>query len=212
MKRLVLIVLGMFFVSCDRHESRSGEEKRQRPWIETKEVDWNEIQFGGEGSAQWSDGVLHLEAGVELTGVKFSGELPEMPYELELDARKELGSDFFCGLTFPVSSKEECLTLIIGGWGGGTVGVSSIDGMDASENETTTYGNFEEGRWYAVRVVVETGKLSAFIDGKQVVDVATEGRKLGLRPGVIEYCAPMGIAAWQTEAKVRKVRWRSLAD
>ena len=48
------------------------------------------------------------------------------------------------------------------------------------------------------------GRLSAFIDGKQVVDVTTEGRKLGLRPGVIEYCAPMGIAAWQTEAKVRK--------
>jgi hypothetical protein len=129
-----------------------------------------------------------------------------------LEALKEVGSDFFCGLTFPVSSKEECLTFIVGGWGGGTVGVSSIDGMDASENETTTYGNFEEGRWYAIRLLVEEGRLSAFIDGKQVVDVATEGRKLGLRPGVIEYCAPMGIAAWQTEAKVRKLRWRSVAD
>ena len=51
----------------------------QSLWIETREVDWNEIQFGGEGSAQWSDGVLHLEAGVELTGTQFSGELPEMP-------------------------------------------------------------------------------------------------------------------------------------
>jgi len=45
-----------------------------------------------------------------------------------------------------------------------------------------------------------------------VVDLATEGRKLGLRPGVIEYCAPLGLAAWQTAAEVRKLRWRSLAD
>ena len=27
--------------------------------------------------------------------------------------------------------------LIVGGWGGTVVGLSSIDGMDASENETT---------------------------------------------------------------------------
>ena len=106
-------------MSCDRQESMSSEKTGDIPWIEAKEGDWNEIQFGGEGSAQWSDGVLHLEAGVELTGSKFSGELPEMPYELELEALKEVGSDFFCGLTFPVSSKEECLTFIVGGWGGG---------------------------------------------------------------------------------------------
>ena len=212
MKTAVYILAGMFFVSCDRHESMPSEEMGQLPWVEAKGVDWNEIQFGGEGTAQWSDGELHLEAGVELTGSQFSGQLPEMPYELELEALKEVGSDFFCGLTFPVSSKDECLTFIVGGWGGGTVGISSIDGMDASENETTTYGNFKEGQWYAIRLVVEKGRLSAFIDGKQVVDVATEGRKLGLRAGVIEYCAPMGIAAWQTEAKVRKLRWRSLAD
>ncbi len=220
MKIAVLILAGFFLVGCDCQTPKSylsgsdtGQSAaKERPWTETKESDWTEIQFGGEGSAQWSDGVLHLEGGVELTGTQFSGQLPRMPYELELDARKVAGSDFFCGLTFPVSSKDECLTFVIGGWGGGTVGISSIDGMDASENETTTYGNFEEGRWYAIRVVVEEEKLSAFIDGKQVVDVATKGRKLGLRPGVIEYCAPMGIAAWQTESEVKNFRWRSLAD
>ena len=220
MKIVVLTFAGFVLVGCDCQTpkpSLTGSDTgqsvaKEHPWIETKASDWNEIQFGGEGSAQWTDGVLHLEGGVELTGTQFSGELPRMPYELELDARKVAGSDFFCGLTFPVSSKDECLTFVIGGWGGGTVGISSIDGMDASENETTTYGNFEEGRWYAIRVVVEEGKLSAFINGKQVVDVATKGRKLALRPGVIEYCAPMGIAAWQTESEVKNYRWRSLAD
>jgi len=220
MKVVVLALAGISLVGCDCQKTTASlaggdtpdADARELRWIVPQEADWNEIQFGGEGSAQWSNGLLHLEAGVELTGTQFSGDLPEMPYELELDARKVAGSDFFCGLTFPVSSKDECLTFIIGGWGGGTVGISSIDGMDASENETTTYGNFEDGRWYAVRVVVEKGKLSAFIDGKQVVNVATEGRKLGLRPGVIEYCAPMGIAAWQTESEVKNLRWRSLAD
>jgi len=220
MKVAVLALAGISLVGCDCQKTTASlaggdtpnVDVRELRWIVPKEADWNEIQFGGEGSAQWSNGLLHLEAGVELTGTQFSGDLPEMPYELELDARKVAGSDFFCGFTFPVSSKDECLTFIIGGWGGGTVGISSIDGMDASENETTTYGNFEDGRWYAVRVVVEKGKLSAFIDGKQVVNVATEGRKLGLRPGVIEYCAPMGIAAWQTESEVKNFRWRSLAD
>ncbi len=217
---MVLALAGISLVGCDCQKTTASlaggdtpdADARELRWIVPQEADWNEIQFGGEGSAQWSNGLLHLEAGVELTGTQFSGDLPEMPYELELDARKLAGSDFFCGFTFPVSSKDECLTFIIGGWGGGTVGISSIDGMDASENETTTYGNFEDGRWYAVRVVVEKGKLSAFIDGKQVVNVATEGRKLGLRPGVIEYCAPMGIAAWQTESEVKNLRWRSLAD
>ena len=217
---MVLALAGISLVGCDCQKTTASlaggdtpdADARELRWIVPQEADWNEIQFGGEGSAQWSNGLLHLEAGVELTGTQFSGDLPEMPYELELDARKVAGSDFFCGFTFPVSSKDECLTFIIGGWGGGTVGISSIDGMDASENETTTYGNFEDGRWYAVRVVVEKGKLSAFIDGKQVVNVATEGRKLGLRPGVIEYCAPMGIAAWQTESEVKNLRWRSLAD
>jgi hypothetical protein len=57
-------------------------------WNTTAAQDWKEIQFGGEGSAQWRDGVLSLDAGVELTGTHFVGEdLPSMPYELELVAR-----------------------------------------------------------------------------------------------------------------------------
>ena len=155
---------------------------------------------------------MHLDAGAALTGTQFSGPLPQMPYVLEVEARKMGGADFFCGLTFPVSSAEECLTFILGGWGGGTVGISSVDGLDASRNETTTYREFDVEQWYAIRVVVEKGRISAFIDGEQVVDLATEGRKLGLRAGVIEGCAPLGLAAWQTEAELRNIRWRSQAD
>ena len=60
---------------------------------------------------------------------------PKVDYEVNLDAKRVAGNDFFCGITFPVG-KRFC-SLIVGGWGGATVGLSSIDGKDAAENETT---------------------------------------------------------------------------
>lgn len=214
MKSLSVMLLAVFVMSCDRPQESEEfvEEVVEFPWVEPGFQDWNELRFGGEGSAQWIDGVLSLDAGAALTGTRYGGTLPKMPYELVLEARKMSGADFFCGLTFPVSSPEECVTLIVGGWGGGTIGISSIDGLDASENETTSYGFFESKKWYAIRVLVEEGRLSAYIDGEQRVDLLTKGRKLGLRSGVIESCAPLGLAAWQTAAEIRALRWRSLAD
>ncbi len=212
--RLFSCLLPFLLLSCDESAPEAGgAASGDTEWTELAGDDWKTIVFGGEGLMRWQDGVLSLDAGVELTGARYEGEnLPKLPYELELEARKVAGSDFFCGLTFPVSSPDECVTLIVGGWGGGTVGISSIDGLDASENETTTYGNFEQDRWYAIRVLVEEGRLQAFLDGERIVEVATEGRRLGLRPGVIESCAPLGVAAWQTASEIREIRWRSLAD
>jgi len=188
------------------------ECKTEAPWVDLDPEKWKPLSFGGEGAVAWDDGVLHLDAGAEMTGAVFEGDLPEIPYEIELQARKVTGSDFFCGLTFPVRSEEECVSLIVGGWGGGTVGISSIDDQDASSNETTTYHNFEKGRWYAIRLRVEEGGIEVFIDGEQVVDLEIAGKQLGLRQGVIELCAPLGFAAWQTESEVRVFRWRSLRD
>lgn len=214
--RWILICLPLVLWSCDEKGPApevAAPSPGEKKWTELAGEDWKTITFGGEGMIRWQDRVLSLDAGVELTGAKYGGEnLPAMPYELELEARKVTGSDFFCGLTFPVSSPDECVTLIVGGWGGGTVGISSIDGLDASENETTTYGNFEQNQWYAIRVVVEEGRMQAFLDGEKIVDLPTSGRKLGLRPGVIETCAPLGVAAWQTASEIRGIRWRSLAD
>ena len=44
------------------------------------------------------------------------------------------GGDFFATLTFPVD--DSFCTFVTGGWGGDIVGLSSIDGWDASDNET----------------------------------------------------------------------------
>jgi hypothetical protein len=181
-------------------------------WVVPEESDWAAVQFGGDGSAAWNEGELHLDLGAELTGILYQGELPTLPYELELETRRLNGSDFFCGLTFPVGSADECLTLVVGGWGGGTVGISSIDGKDASQNETTFYRNFEDDQWYAIKLRVFKERIEVEMDGEKVIDLPTEGKELGLRPGMIELCAPMGLAAWQTEAEFRNLRWRSLVD
>lgn len=215
MKRVLKnLVLGLGLAilnSCGRDEP-AKEESPEAVWTESIDKKWVEVAFGGEGFARCENGVISLDAGAELSGMRYEGEIPTMPYELELEARKVAGQDFFCGLTFPVSSEKECLTFIVGGWGGGTVGISSIDGLDASQNETTTYANFDDDRWYRISVRVEEGKIQAAIDGKTVAEVATAGRELGLRAGMIEYCAPLGLASWQTAAEIRGVRWRTIRD
>src|SRR5262249_39791253 len=95
---------------------------------------WKATVFGGEGKVAVEKGQIILQRGAPLTGITWAGgppELPRMSYEVSLDAMKVDGSDFFCGLTFPVGP-DPC-SFIVGGWGGGVVGLSSLDGMDASE-------------------------------------------------------------------------------
>jgi len=101
-------------------------------------------------------------------------------------------------------------SLILGGWGGSLVGISSLNGMDASENESMKFVQFENGKWNAVRLRVTEKKLQVWIGEDKVVDVVTEGRKISLRPGEIERCAPLGIAAWQTTGMVRGIKVRRL--
>ena len=68
-----------------------------------------------------------------------------------------MGSDFFCGLTFPY--KETHATLILGGWGGSLIGISSLDDFDASENETGDAYIFEDNHWYDVRLKAQIQNL-----------------------------------------------------
>jgi len=169
-----------------------------------------------EGAAElgWHDKtrVMQIGIGTDLNGVRWTGPMPVTPYAVELEARRISGSDFFCGLTFPVRTGTESVSLIVGGWGGNLVGISSIEGMDASENSTASQQVFEQQKWYRIRVEVRAEHLQAWIDDKQVVDAHTEEQKLSLRSGPIEECAPFGLATWLTEAELRGVRWRKLGD
>jgi hypothetical protein len=169
---------------------------------------WKVTDFAGHGGVTIEDGTLRLGTGVMLTGIVYTNPVPKVDYEVEFEAMKIDGYDFFCGLTFPV--KESHCSLIVGGWGGGLVGLSSIDDYDASENETTKFMGFEKNRWYRIRLRVSEPKIEAWIDDESVVDVSIVGRKIGLRAGEIEMSVPFGIAAWQTSTALRNLRLRAV--
>lgn len=169
---------------------------------------WQITDFAGRGDVKVENGNLVLESGI-MTGVNWTNAaaLPRVNYEVALDAMRVEGSDFFCGLTFPVGPNP--CSLIVGGWGGGVVGLSNIDSQDAANNDTTKYMNFDNGRWFAIRVRVTATNISAWIDGDRVVDADTEGRSISIRPEV-EASQPLGIASWSTTAAIRNVRLRRL--
>ncbi len=168
---------------------------------------WKITRFGGEGEVKVEAGRIVLDYGNSLTGITYTRAFPKTNYEIELEASRLAGTDFFCALTFPVADSHA--SLILGGWGGTVVGISSIDGQDASENETTQYQRFEEKRWYHVRVRVTPKKIQVWLDKKPIIDQSIEGRKIGTRPEV-DLSKPLGIATWETRGAVRKIRYRRL--
>lgn|GEM_PF-283296 len=174
--------------------------------------EWRKTQFGGEGDVFINeDGNLEFGFGAIMTGVHWGGEVPRTSnYEIELDAMKLDGNDFFCALTFPVG--ESFATFVVGGWGGGVVGISCVDDLNASENETMNIEGFENDRWYKIRVRVTDAQLSAWIDDTQMVDLPLEGRKISLLPGDIELSVPVGIASFITRAQYRNITWRNLPE
>jgi len=169
---------------------------------------WKETDFAGRGPVKVSDGKLILETGL-MTGVTWTNaaDLPRINYEIALDAMRVAGSDFFCALTFPV--KEDPCSFIVGGWGGGVVGLSSLDGQDAANNDTTRYMSFDNGKWYALRLRVTETNLQCWIDADKVVDVETKDRRISIRSEV-EDSRPLGIASWSTKAALRNIRLRKL--
>lgn len=194
-----MVLCGLAAAGC----RKVGTPVEAQPWIEMR-GQWEGMSGGEIDTGE----PLCIGWGETLTAVRWKGAPPTPPFELELMAKRINGTDFFCAVTFPARSPEECVTLVVGGWGGGTVGISSINGKDASENETTSYRSFQSDVWYEIRVIVKGGRITAWIDGEKVVDMDTAGKKLSLREGPISECAPFGLATWQTTGLIRNVRWR----
>jgi hypothetical protein len=170
---------------------------------------WKITDFGGQGNVYVKDGSIYLEMGNYMTGITWTGPLVRMNYEISLDAMRVAGSDFFCGLTFPVGDRP--CTLILGGWGGQLCGLSSIDHFDASENETTQFIPFEKGRWYHVVLRVTPDRIEAWLDNEQIVYLDTTGRDIDIRIEV-ELSQPLGIATWMTTGAVRNIKLKRLEN
>ena len=179
------------------------------PWValfDGQSLDgWQATNFGGEGPVVVVDGALELDFGSPLTGLTWTGTAPDGDYDLEVVAARVDGTDFFCGLTFPV--RDAHLTLVLGGWGGSLCGLSSLDGEDAANNDSQRLFRFENGRDYRVQVRVRRDVVDVLLDDAPFLHVPIAGRTLSLRPEV-ELNRPLGIASFSTRSRVRTLRWR----
>ncbi len=170
--------------------------------------DWKAANYYGAGKVTVRDGAIILQRGKVMSGVVCTrGDFPKIDYELTFEAKKIEGNDFFCTTTFPVGASF--CSFVVGGWGGTTVGLSNIDYMDASENQTSTSKEFQANRWYRVRLRVSMHRIEAWIDDDKLVDQDTTEHKISIR---IECnaCKPLGIATYKTTGAVRNIRFRRL--
>lgn len=179
-----------------------------RPLFDGKSLaGWKETPFIAKGKVTIQDGSITLGTGF-MTGINWTKDFPKANYEVRYEAARIQGNDFFAALTFPVHDSN--CTWIVGGWGGMLVGLSSLDTMDASENETTVMHLFNRGQWYSLRLRVTDEQIDAWIDDEQVISVNIVGREVSLRPGEIEKSVPLGFASFGTTGTLRKIEYRLL--
>ena len=170
---------------------------------------WDVVRSGGEGEPYVKNGTLVLPMAVSgtSTGVYWVGDsLPVNNYAIYYEARRVEGNDIFGGLSFPYG--DTFATLIIGGWGGIVSGLSSIDGYDASENETTKHIYFKDNQWYAVQLRVTADSIRAVVDTVRVVDLATAGKRIHLRGGTS--AASLTLTSYRSTGEIRNLRIKRL--
>lgn len=209
---LVTTVVLVFSIVINRTQ---GEEKK--PAAKPKKIvlfdgktlkGWKKTNFGGEGEVKVQKGTIFMEFGSSLTGITSTRkDLPTTNYELSYEAMRLDGFDFFAAATFPVGKSH--VTLVNGGWGGSVTGISSLDGFDASENETGTFFDYKDNKWYKFRIRITGEKMQCFVDDKKVIDVEYKDRTVGTRIEA-DLSKPLGFATWETKGAVRKIEIRML--
>jgi hypothetical protein len=203
-----LLLLGSLPATAQAQGAKPAEPAGQALFDGKTLTNWQITKFSGEGAVAVENGQIVMDAGRPLTGITWAGpELPTTNYEITLQAMRVEGRDFFAGVTFPVA--DSFCSLILGGWGGTVIGLSSINGMDASENETSQSMEFASGRWYSIRIRVTTEKIEAWLDDRQIISQDLKGNKITTRSEV-DPSQPLGVASYRTKAALREFRLRRL--
>lgn len=185
-------------------------EKQWKPLLEQEQHGkWEVTSFGGEGKVELKSNEVTLDIGFPMTGINFKGDFPKDGFEIEMEANRLEGSDFLCGLTFPVG-KGYC-TYVGGGWGGTLVGLSCIDNNDAANNSTTQFYNFENKKWYKFRVRVDKEHITCWIDDKEYIKHPREGHEFQVRSEV-NASRPLGLAVYQSRVQIRNLKYRALTE
>jgi hypothetical protein len=207
----ILLICTLLLISCSGKRNikipvrvLTTEKSDSSLLFNGKDLDgWEITNFGPQGPVYVSGGSIILGMGEGCTGITWKRDFPKEAYMVTLQAKRISGHDFFCGMTFPLDNSF--CTLIVGGWGGSVVGLSSINKLDASENETKVLKNFENDRWYKICLIVKPDTIKAYIDDNKLVDFAIGNNKLSIRPEV-QLSRPFGIASWTTTAAIKNIR------
>jgi hypothetical protein len=169
---------------------------------------WKKTDFSHSGEVKVEDGRIVMAVGDPMTGVTTTlKDLPTTNYELAYEAMRTSGEDFFAAATFPVG--KSYITLVNGGWSGFVTGLSSLNGMDASENETTRSYRFENKTWYRFRVRVTDDVIRCWVDDKEIIAVEHKEKHVGTRVET-RSSEPLGFAAWKTGGALRNIELRPL--
>ena len=201
--------------------TQNGATETKEKWVPIFDgkslAGWMVPVYGGDGEVEVQEGNIVIGQGEMMTGIRYEKEFPVIDYEIRYEARRTQGYDFFAACTFPV--KKSYCTLINGGWGGGLTGLSSVDGVDASENATGRHFSYKDETWYRFRIQVTDTKIQVWItpQGKEgnwteeesVVELETEDRGLSTRYEMDKY-KPLGFCTWITEGQLRNVEYRKL--
>jgi hypothetical protein len=212
---IVVLTLSLALLACaaDKPDKAAADKDKAagKALFDGKSLEgWKSADFGGEGKVHVKDGAVVMETGKPMTGLTYARtDFPKVDYEVSLEGKKLDGDDFFCTTTFPVG--DSFCSLVVGGWGGRVVGLSSVNSADASENETSTHKEFKKDQWYRFRVRVTKDHIVAWIDEEKMVDLDTTDKKISIR---IECnpCRPFGVATWRTAGAVRNIRVRALTE
>jgi len=208
-----LIVLALSSACVSAQEPKPAAAAGPGGWeslFNGKSLDgWKVTDFGGEGEVNVEDGAIILRMGQPLTGITFKAgdKVPTDDFEITLQAMKRRGDDFFCALTFPV--RDSHASFVVGGWAGTVVGLSSINGLDASENETTQYEKFDRNKWYNIRVRVADGTIGCWLNDKQMVDVDLKDKRISTRIEV-DPNKPLGVCCYNVESAIKDIKLRRL--
>ncbi|MCX6883069.1 MAG: hypothetical protein NTV12_11275, partial [Verrucomicrobia bacterium] len=67
---------------------------------------WRETDFAGHGEIEIKASNLVINAGAALSGITWTNAFPTNNFEIIVEAKKVLGSDFFAAMTFPVDGSH----------------------------------------------------------------------------------------------------------
>jgi hypothetical protein len=205
----ILFIILTNVVGAQTEKGGPSAKSRSVILFDGKSIDgWKKTDFVHSGEVKVEDGSIVMSVGGEMTGITSTRkDLLKLDYELIYEAKRLSGDDFFAAATFPVG--DSYLTLVNGGWGGHITGLSSLDGMDASQNETGRSVKFENKKWYKFRVHVTGKKIRCWVDDMDIVAVNYEDRRVGTRMES-RSSQPLGFATWNTAGAVRNIEIRKL--